>query len=67
MEVITIKQETRQKSLSLDVRFRVPTTQGNFEDFFQSRKSGQKGVFSQNQGKKIQIRELFSQTISKPF
>ena len=35
----------------------------NFEDFFQSGKSGKTGVFSQNQGKKFQIREFFS----KPF
>ena len=35
----------------------------NFEDFFQSGKSGKNGFFSQNQGKKFQIRELFS----KPF
>ena len=27
----------------------------NFEDFFQSGKSGKTGVFSQNQGKKFQI------------
>ena len=31
----------------------------NFEDIFQSGKSGKNGFFSQNQGKKIQIRELF--------
>ena len=31
----------------------------NFEDFFQSGKSGKNGFFSQNQGKKFQIRELF--------
>ena len=39
----------------------------NFEDFFQSGKSGKNGFFSQNQGKKFQIRELFFQTIFKPF
>ena len=39
----------------------------NFEDFFQSGKSGKNGFFSQNQGKKFQIRELFPQTIFKPF
>ena len=39
----------------------------NFEDFFQSGKSGENGVFSQNQLKKFQIRELFFQTIFKPF
>ena len=40
----------------------------NFEDFFQSGKSGKnRGFFSQNQGKKFQIRELFFQTIFKPF
>ena len=35
----------------------------NFEDFFQSGKSEKQGVFSQNQRKKFQIREVFS----KPF
>ena len=49
---------------------RVPTdqgTQGNFEGFFQLGKSGKTGAFSQNQGKKFQIRELFPQTIFRPF
>ena len=35
----------------------------NFEDFFQSGKSEKNGVFSKNQGKNFEIRELFS----KPF
>ena len=39
----------------------------NFEDFFQSGKSGKNRIFSQNQGKKFQIRELFFQIIFKPF
>ena len=36
----------------------------NFENFFQSGKSGENGVFSQNQGKDFQIRELFSEPFS---
>ena len=53
---------------------RVPTDQGNqgiqgkFWRLFPVREIREKqGVFSQNQGKKFQIRELFFQTIFKPF
>ena len=53
---------------------RVPTDQGNqgiqgkFLRLFPVREIREKqGFFSQNQGKKFQIRELFSQTIFKPF
>ena len=35
--------------------------------FFQSGKSGENGVFSQNQGKNVQIREPFFKTIFKLF
>ena len=39
----------------------------NFEDFFQSGKPGENGVFSQNQGINFQIRELVFKTILIPF
>ena len=39
----------------------------NFENFFQSGKSGKNRVFSPNQRKKFEIRELFFKTIFKPF
>ena len=54
--------------------YRVPTDQGNqgiqgkFLRLFPVREIREKqGFFSQNQGKKFQIRELFFQTIFKPF
>ena len=39
----------------------------NFEDFSGQRNQGKRGVFSQNQGEKFKMRELFFGTIFGPF
>ena len=56
---------------SMSTSNRVPTNQGiqgKFWRLFPVREIREKqGFFSQNQGKKFQIRELFFQTIFKPF
>ena len=65
---------SRPGGVSYVIICRVPTDQGNqgiqgkFWRLFPVREIREKqGFFSQNQGKKFQIRELFFQTIFKPF
>ena len=71
---LVTSEVTQGTLLAVVVYCRVPTDQGNqgiqgnFWRLFPVREIREKqGFFSQNQGKKFQIRELFFQTISKPF